>query len=173
MIDLNQYQHCIYHVHPVTIEAVVKNESHFNPLALHVNGLKTSPPQPKTQHEAVKQANRYIKQGYSVDIGLMQINSKNLNAFGITVNQAFTPCTNIHLGSKILYRSYQRALKINKAPNVAFKIALSYYNTGHPYRGFRNGYVDKYIHAPTTHPFLTASAKAKQITSFYFTSPDS
>lgn len=167
MIDIHPYQHCIYHIHPLTIVMVVKNESHFEPLALHVNGIKPSQfTPPHSRQEAIKQANDYIKQGYSVDVGLMQINSNNFSAYGINVNQAFDPCTNIRVGSKILYESYQRALKINKIPNMAFKIALSYYNTGHPYKGLRNGYVDKYISSSKAATSLTASTQ--QITTFHF-----
>ena len=86
---------------------VVKNESHFEPLALHVNGIKPSQfTPPHSRQEAIEQANDYIKQGYSVDVGLMQINSNNFAAYGINVSQALDPCTNIRVGSTILYESY-------------------------------------------------------------------
>lgn len=154
MIDITPYTDCIYQVHPSTIEQVIKNESSFKPFAINVNKLPGhSPPkfkQPRTKEEAIDLANYYLSLGHSVDLGLMQINTSNLKAYGVTIEEMFTPCKNIQVGSKILHESYQRALKINPEPGAALQIALSYYNTGSPHRGFRNGYVKKYINSSIT-----------------------
>ncbi|MBD6979723.1 lytic transglycosylase domain-containing protein, partial [Vibrio parahaemolyticus] len=107
MMDIDQYSHCIYQVHPTTIEQVIKNESNFRPLAINVNALPNQKPpritQPKTKQEAIQLANYYVSLGHSVDLGLMQINSKNLAPFGVSIADMFTPCKNIHVGSSILY----------------------------------------------------------------------
>ena len=58
---------------PVTLEAIVRVESGGNPLALNVNHLAGPQPHPATLAEAVSLAESYIGQGYSVDLGLMQI----------------------------------------------------------------------------------------------------
>ncbi|WP_299697717.1 transglycosylase SLT domain-containing protein, partial [uncultured Vibrio sp.] len=60
----------------------------------------------------------------------MQINTTNLRAYKVSMEDMFDPCQNITVGSKILYEGYQRALRINSEPDMALKIALSYYNTG-------------------------------------------
>jgi type IV secretion system protein VirB1 len=149
MMDMTPYIDCIYQVHPTTIEQIIKNESSFRPFALNVNQLPgQSPPrfkQPKTKAEAVELANYYLSLGHSVDLGLMQINTNNLAAYGVSIEDMFNACKNIHVGSKILHEGYQRALRINSEPSMALQIALSYYNTGSAHRGFKNGYVDKYI----------------------------
>ncbi len=161
-MDIDLYSQCIYQVHPTTIEQVIKNESNFRPLAINVNALPNQPPpritQPKTKQEAISLANYYVSLGHSVDLGLMQINTNNLARFGVSVADMFTPCTNIQVGSRILYQGYQRALKINPNPSVALQIALSYYNTGSPHRGFKNGYVNKYVPKGVSNDILNASS---------------
>ncbi len=162
MMDMTLYADCIYQVHPTTIEQIIKHESHFRPFAINVNKKKDQPAprfaQPKTKQQAIELANYYVSLGHSVDLGLMQINTNNLKAYGVTVADMFEPCQNIQVGSHILYESYQRALKINPNPSAALQIALSYYNTGSPHRGFRNGYVQKYLQGAPTKRVLTASS---------------
>jgi type IV secretion system protein VirB1 len=65
-----------------------------------------------------------VGRGDSVDMGLVQINSKNLPALGLTVEQVFDPCTNMAAGAHILATGYQKAGSLGGA--------LSIYNTGRP-----------------------------------------
>jgi len=58
--------------------AIIRTESGFNPLALHVNGDFRLTAAPRSAAEAAVWANWLIARGYSVDLGLMQINSRNL-----------------------------------------------------------------------------------------------
>ncbi|MBD6956545.1 lytic transglycosylase domain-containing protein [Vibrio parahaemolyticus] len=109
MMDIDQYSHCIYQVHPTTIEQVIKNESNFGHWPL------TSTPFPIKSHRALPSLRRNRKHsnwptityrsGHSVDLGLMQINSKNLAPFGVSIADMFTPCKNIHVGSSILFQA--------------------------------------------------------------------
>jgi hypothetical protein len=62
------------------IEAVVQVESRNDPLALHVNRLPVQPPPARDLDDAVRTAEAFIARGYSVDLGLMQVNSRNLSA---------------------------------------------------------------------------------------------
>lgn len=133
---------CAMYVAPATLNAIISVESGGNPLAIHVNNGQT--PIVKNKQEAINQTKKLIAQGYSVDIGLMQVNSKNLPKLGITIENIFDPCTNIKAGSMILSENYNRALKITPNQQEALEIALSLYNTGTTYRGFENGYVKKY-----------------------------
>lgn len=145
MFDLSPYQACIHSVHADTVQRVIAVESGGNRLALNVNGGR-QPPKPTSTKEAIALAERYIRAGYSVDLGLMQVNSKNLSRYGVTVAQMFDACANIRTGSTILYDAYQQAWQQHPEPQLALLGALSAYNTGSLQRGFANGYVGRYTH---------------------------
>lgn len=136
---------CAPNVAPETIQAIIRVESGGNPYALGVNGLTRHKPRPKTAAEAVYWAKYYMSRGYSVDLGLMQINSGNLKGLGLTLNQIMDPCINLRAGSRILSRGYAGAAKRYGPGQTALKAALSTYNTGNYERGFQNGYVAKYF----------------------------
>jgi type IV secretion system protein VirB1 len=140
---------CALNVAPVTLEAVISVESGGNPLALNVNGLQGGQPHASTPDEAARLARQYIDAGYSVDIGLMQINSRNLSALGYTVEQVLDPCTNIRGGATILTANYVKASQRFAPGQPALQAALSAYNTGTFWRGFENGYVAKYYGSAT------------------------
>jgi len=138
---------CAITVASPTLDAVISVESGGNPFAINVNRLPRGQAQPRanSKDEAISIASDYIAHGYNVDLGLMQVNSRNLRAAGVTVADMFDQCKNIRVGGAILTGNYGTALK-NGASNEqdALKIALSYYNTGNAWRGFKNGYVAKY-----------------------------
>ena len=113
---------CAPQVSVVTMAAIVKQESGGNPLALHDNTTGKSY-RPDNLDEAAKLAADLIKQGHSVDIGLAQINSRNLPSLNLSVNQALDPCTNIHAAQKILLRGWKQS-------GGDLRAALSAYNTG-------------------------------------------
>lgn len=90
MIDLIALIHqCAPTVVPRVLYATIRTESGFNPLALHVNGnLRLQRPS-KTAAEADAWSSWLIGHGYSVDMGLMQINSHNLASRRLTPLEAF------------------------------------------------------------------------------------
>lgn len=125
-----------------TLAAVMRAESSFRPFAIGVNGPGGRPIFPETREAAVAAATDLIeRQGRSVDLGLMQVNSANLRPLGLTVADAFEPCRNIAAGARILREGYAAARRGEADPQRALRIAFSRYNTGHPERGFTNGYV--------------------------------
>jgi type IV secretion system protein VirB1 len=136
---------CAANVAPVTLAAVIRVESAGNPLALHVNGLVGPQPHPTTVADAVNEAERAIRLGYTVDLGLMQVNSRNLAALGYSIRQILDPCTNIRGGASILTADYAEATRSRGEGQAALEAALSAYNTGDFDRGFSNGYVGKYF----------------------------
>jgi type IV secretion system protein VirB1 len=136
---------CAANVAPVTLAAVIRVESGGNPLALHVNGLVGPQPHPTTVADAVNLAERAIRLGYTVDLGLMQVNSRNLAALGYSIRQVLDPCTNIRGGASILTADYAEATRSRGEGQAALEAALSAYNTGDFDRGFSNGYVSKYF----------------------------
>ena len=134
---------CAPSVAPETVLAIVRTESRGHPFALGVNGARQ--PAPSTNAvAAATTARRYIAAGYSVDLGLGQINSRNMGALGLTWETVFDPCTNIAALGQILTQNYN-AVKPGRDPQSALRVALSLYNTGSTVRGFRNGYVAKVV----------------------------
>jgi type IV secretion system protein VirB1 len=134
---------CAPSVAPITIREIIRVESAGNPLAITVNG-GSLPRAAVDAVDAAKLAQAAIDAGRSVDLGLMQVNSRNLPELGYTVEQMFDPCTNIQAGAAILTASYTKAAQRLGDGQVSLRAALSAYNTGNFEGGFRNGYVAKY-----------------------------
>lgn len=134
---------CAPNVAPQTVAAIVKTESRGNPFALNVNGARQPPPQ-SNAGDAATTARRYVAAGYSVDLGLGQINSRNMRKLGLTWETVFDPCTNIAALGQILSQNYQ-AVAGGRHPQTALRLAISLYNTGSTSRGFRNGYVARVV----------------------------
>ena len=149
---------CAPNVAPATLEAVISVESGGNPLALNVNGLAVQPPPARDVSDAERVAASFIARGYSVDLGLMQVNSRNLVELGLTVQQVLDPCTNIRGGATILTADYAAAARTRGDGQPALQAALSAYNTGDFYRGFANGYIAHY-YGPGGVPGLTRSGR--------------
>lgn len=142
MVDLTALAHeCAPSVAYVTLEAVVTHESRAHPFAVAINGGARLTRRPETKDEAVEVAKRLISMGYSIDMGLAQINSANLARLGLTVEQAFDPCTNLRAAETILRGCYDPAAQTHGHGQVALQAALSCYNTGSYVRGLSNGYV--------------------------------
>lgn len=135
---------CTSGVAPSTIAAVVHTESKGYQFALNVNGVARQPTRPTNAVNAARVARSYIAQGYSVDLGLGQINSNNMSALGLTWDNVFDPCTNIGAAGKVLAGNYHQ-VRGGRMPQEALRVALSMYNTGSKTRGFRNGYVGRVL----------------------------
>jgi type IV secretion system protein VirB1 len=111
---------CAPNVAPQTVIAVVQTESHGYPFALNVNGGA----QPRAQSNAAAAAataQRYIAAGFSVDLGLGQINSRNMRSLGLTWETVFDPCTNIAALGRILTLNYSAAID-TRDPQTALRI---------------------------------------------------
>jgi type IV secretion system protein VirB1 len=134
---------CASNVAPQTVAAIVRTESSGRPLALNINGTR-QPKRPTSLADAIATAKRYIAAGYSVDLGLGQINSRNMRWLGLTWETVFDPCTNIAALGQILTQNYH-SVADGRHPQTALRIAISLYNTGSTSRGFRNGYVAKVV----------------------------
>lgn len=114
---------CAPGVDPVTMAAVVKQESGGQPWVVNNNTTRKSTIF-ESKAAAVAAAMAAVGRGDSVDMGLVQINNKNLPALGLTVEQVFDPCTNLAAGAHILTTGYLKAGSLGGA--------LSIYNTGRP-----------------------------------------
>jgi type IV secretion system protein VirB1 len=141
---------CAPGVAPETLLAVARVESGFDPLVVAVNGKPRRVHHPPTAAEAAALASRLIATGKNVDLGLGQINSRNLRALGLSLADAFDPCRNLAAAGEVLETSYKRSDPAAGDEQAALRTALSFYNTGDPARGVRNGYVARVARAAAT-----------------------
>lgn len=135
---------CAPHIHPVTLQALVRHESRARQYAIGVNAKgHPLPRQPRTLSEASAAAQRLIDQGIDFDAGLGQINVRNWAWLKLDCTTVFDPCRNLAAAQTVLADCYARALPRHKDAQQALRAALSCYNTGNFSRGFSNGYVGK------------------------------
>lgn len=132
---------CAPAVHPTTAYYLIQHESKGNPFAIGVNGGPRLSRQPRSEAQAVSIAKMLIKQGFSIDMGYAQINSKNLVRLGVSVEDIFKPCVNLQAMQAILHANYMQAAAKHGPGQKALQAALSMYNTGHSQKGLSNGYV--------------------------------
>lgn len=131
---------CAPQVHASTLVALVRQESGFDPLVIHVNGKPGRRIRPKSWGEAIKEARKLLDQGASFDAGYGQINNANWSRLGITPENVFDPCINLRAAQRVLVECYAGAGRNHGGP-AALYAALSCYNTGDYTSGLRNGYV--------------------------------
>lgn len=129
---------CAPGIAPEAILSIVTVESRRDPLAINVNGIGRI--RAGSPDEAIALATRWINAGYSVDLGIAQINSRNLGWTGLSVASAFDACANLAAAQKVLQISYARASREASGLD-AISRTFSLYNTGNTTRGFRNNYV--------------------------------
>lgn len=144
MLEFALLAACLEHsIDHELIRAIAKQESNGEPTAFYINKWEMGQFKYLTLKEAVLVSEKMVEEGYTVDVGLMGINSRNLERFGVSITEGFDPCTNINLGEQILFENIQHAESHGHQGHDAIKVALSMYNTGSMERGFNNGYVDK------------------------------
>ncbi|API61329.1 hypothetical protein BSL82_17995 (plasmid) [Tardibacter chloracetimidivorans] len=157
---LDLARQCAPSVAPATILAIAHAESELDTLAINVNGGPKLRPATSAA-DAAALAQRYIAAGYSVDLGLGQINSNNLGWLGLSVEDTFDPCRNLAAAARVIGLNYSTAARGGASGPEAMGIALSLYNTGKPRRGFANGYVARvYRSAAIVRRGLGAAAPA-------------
>jgi type IV secretion system protein VirB1 len=139
---------CAPAVHADTARAIVQVESAFNPWAIGVVG-GTLARQPSHRAEALSTARSLQANGWSFSIGLGQINVRNLERLGLSLEAAFEPCTNLSAMQAVLGDCFDRAAAVNTTPQHALRKALSCYYSGTFSTGFQHGYVQRVVHAAT------------------------
>ncbi len=135
---------CAPNVAPATLLAIIQAESAGVPHAVHVNGPWIA--EPRDRDQAIRAARWAITAGYSVDLGLMQVNSRHLTHLRLSIEDVLEPCTNISAGAAILAANY-RAIARGRSAERALLDAVSAYNTGNAHRGYANGYVRRVLEA--------------------------
>jgi hypothetical protein len=101
--------------------AVVKVESHYDPLALHDDRTNQSY-YPDTAEASEALALQLMAQGHSVGVGLSQLTASSptefQNKFGITIRDALEPCRNMQSGARF-YVSRSLAIYNAGSPSSA------------------------------------------------------
>ncbi|APR96361.1 hypothetical protein PATSB16_30230 [Pandoraea thiooxydans] len=150
---------CAPHVGPLTLAALVRVESDFNPYAIGVVGAHLRR-QPRSLAEAVATARALAAAGYNFSLGLGQINRHNLARYGENYTTIFDVCRNLHAGAQILASCYARSLARYPTQQAALRAALSCYYSGNFTTGFRQGYVTKVVDSAATQARLGVTAPA-------------
>jgi type IV secretion system protein VirB1 len=136
-----------------TLQAVALTESALHPFALSLNypatvavynGLHNQEVylsrQPETLDEAIHWTHWFHSHGYTVSIGLMQINSEDAARYGVMVRQLFDPCTNVAIGARMLGEIYSTTQHSTKPDVNSLMSTFSAYNSGSFTTGLKNGY---------------------------------
>ena len=133
---------CAPYVHVTTAQAIVAVESSSNPYAIGVvDGVLDR--QPRTRREAVATARALRAGGWDFSAGLAQINVRNWERMGLSVESVFDPCANLRAMQRILRECYARAEAQAPDKQARLRKALSCYYAGDFVRGIREGYVDR------------------------------
>jgi len=148
---------CAPGVAPETLAAIAWTESRFDPLAIGVNRGPRPGRRARNAADAARIARGLLARGANLDLGMAQINSANLPWLGLSVEEVFDPCRNLAAASRVLRAGYR--LAPGETPQASLRRALSRYNTGHPERGFANGYVAR-VEAAARRLGLTSPAVA-------------
>ena len=137
-----------------TLAAITRTESAFYPFALSINypqasarraGFSNSSMllarQPKDLDEALGWATWFELHGYTVSVGLMQVNTQTAKLYRISLRQLFDPCENVRAGAAIITDFYHRTHQATSSISEALLNAISAYNSGNTTAGYANGYV--------------------------------
>lgn len=128
-------QQCAPNVDIHTMETLIAVESSGNPYAIGVVGAPLLE-QPQTLEQALEVSQLLLDQGANISVGLGQINKNNFDGLGITLEEAFDPCTNLKAASTILTNCYERATAQMGEGQQALMAAFSCYYSNNFSRGF-------------------------------------
>ena len=142
-----------------TLAAITRTESAFFPFALSINYPQTSARragyanssmllarQPRNLSEAVGWAVWFERHGYTVSVGLMQVNTQTARLYRVSLHQLFDPCLNVRTGAAILTDYYHLSHRSAPDTSQALLDAISAYNSGNTVSGYGNGYVGGVYH---------------------------
>ena len=126
---------CAPQISPVTMAALVAQESGGDPYALDDDSTHIVY-HPVSYAGAVRLAAQLIGAGHSVDLGLAQVNSGWLAPLRLTAAEFLQPCENLRAGSLILLHAWRAAAAgpVPGAPPRAKRLAraLAIYHSGNP-----------------------------------------
>jgi type IV secretion system protein VirB1 len=171
---------CAPLIHPTTMGALVAVESGAAPYALSVNypqrlvrSGQDAPvfnAQPASAREAMGWTQKLVDQGYTVSVGLAQINIEHLTwlrSQGLvgSLSDLFDPCLNLRAAQAILLECWRQGgdARRQSAANHLNR-TLSCFNAGDPVTGMRNGYVERVRSAARRAAQLQSVSRAPRLT---------
>lgn len=145
---------CAPQVAPSTAQALIATESAGKPWAIGVVGGRLDR-QPRTRAEALATARALDASGWNYSVGLGQINARNFQRLGLTLDTAFEPCTNLTAMQAVLTECMERAHTTLSRPinmtahadQASLRKTLSCYYSGNFVTGFEHGYVRRVVAA--------------------------
>ncbi len=155
---------CAPQVHADTARALVQVESSFNPWAIGVVEGSLDR-QPRDRTEALATARALRQAGWNFSLGLGQINVANLDRLGLTLEDAFEPCTNLAAMQTVLLDCFDRAESASpgsRSAQAALRQALSCYYSGNFVTGVQQGYVRQVTRAAMTPRRFTLPVASKE-----------
>jgi type IV secretion system protein VirB1 len=142
---------CAPQIDPATARALIAVESSHNPNAIGVvHGVLDR--QPQTRAEALATARRLQVQGWNFSVGLAQINVRNLDRLGLSLEAAFEPCNNLAAMQTVLVDCMDKADPQKAGSQTAVRKALSCYYSGNWITGFSHGYVRRVVSTARSPP---------------------
>jgi len=144
---------CAPGVSPQIMEGIARTESAMYPYALSINyplrsarhhgyiGKVIMRRQPRSKTEAIHWARWYLEKGYTVSVGLVQVNVEMADRFHVMPMALFEPCVNLAAGAKILSQDYAF---VSHDENGLIQ-AYSLYNSGSASLGISNGYASTVV----------------------------
>jgi len=135
------------------MEGIARTESALYPYALSINypllsarhhgysGKVIMRRQPKSKTEAIHWARWYLEKGYTVSVGLVQVNVEMADKFHVKPMALFEPCVNLAAGAKILLEDYALVPHSENGMIQAFSL----YNSGSMSLGISNGYASAVV----------------------------
>ncbi|WP_144157025.1 lytic transglycosylase domain-containing protein [Paraburkholderia sp. BCC1885] len=154
---------CAPQVAPMTLAAIVRTESGFNPYAIGVVGGRLVR-QPASAAEAVATARELERQGWNYSVGLAQVNRSNFSRYGLGPDTAFEPCRNVAAGVAILAGCFAKARTRSRDSQVALRNSLSCYTAGDFVTGYRTGYVQRVVDNAAMHAIPVVPAIDPRVT---------
>lgn len=135
-------QQCAPQIDPMTMAALVRTESGFNPYAIGVVRGRLQR-QPSNLAEAIATTRALEAAGWNFSAGLAQVSRANWLAYGLTEQNAFEPCRSVAVGAAILQRCFMSAHRAQADTQAALQASLSCYGSGDFSTGYRTGYVQR------------------------------
>ena len=134
-------QLCAPSIAPDTMRAIISVESRGYIYAINDNAAHATycvpgtPVFPCNDGQAATLAERAVRSGHSVDVGIAQVNSSNFRTYGVSTTQMLDPCENLRIGSKILVSAYLQSTARFADERAALWHAIMAYNSGSLYAG--------------------------------------
>jgi hypothetical protein len=97
--------HCVSPMVAPVMVGISQHESGLNPFLIHDNATGRAYT-PDTTDDARRLAAKLIAAGHDLDLGIAQINVRNLAWTGLTVASAFDACRSLDAGARVLFAKY-------------------------------------------------------------------